>query len=128
MAQRRRAYGSGSLYAENGVYYGRWYTEAGGYANRRVGPVRKPGSTEGFTKKQAEAKLREIMDGAGGRLITTPPGPSTALAGCSPPSCPARAARFRTWRRSTATYASTSRPSSRRRRSTGSASRTSTGS
>ena len=32
--------------------------------------MRTPGSTEGLTKKQAEAKLREIMDGAGGRVIT----------------------------------------------------------
>jgi integrase len=72
MARRRRAYGSGSLYIENDVYYGRWYTAAGGYANRRVGPVRKTGSSEGLTKKQAEAKLREIMDGAGGRVTTDP--------------------------------------------------------
>ena len=72
MAPSRRAYGSGSLRIENGIYYGRWYTAAGGYANRRVGPVRKPGSTEGLTKSQAEAKLREIMDGAGGRVTTDP--------------------------------------------------------
>jgi len=68
MARSRRAYGSGSLYIENGIYYGRWYTAAGGRANRRVGPVRTPGSTEGLTKKQAEAKLREIMDGNAGRV------------------------------------------------------------
>jgi integrase len=72
MARSRRAYGSGSLYIENDVYYGRWYTAAGGYANRRVGPVRKTGSTEGLTKTQAEAKLRQIMDGAGGRVTTDP--------------------------------------------------------
>lgn len=105
MARRRRAYGSGSLYIENGVYYGRWYTAAGGYANRRVGLVRKTGSTEGLTKKQAEAKLREIMDGAGGASRQIPPGPSSTLAGCTPRSCLARAARSRTWRRSTVTFA-----------------------
>ena len=68
MAQRRRAYGSGSLYIEHGIYYGRWYTTAGGRANRRVGPARTPGTTEGLTKRQAEAKLRQIMDGTTGRV------------------------------------------------------------
>jgi len=71
MARRRRAYGTGSLYIENGVYYGRWYTAAGGYANRRVGPVRNPGSRDGLTRK-AEAKLRAMIDGAGGRVMTDP--------------------------------------------------------
>jgi integrase len=72
MAGQRRAYGTGSLYIRNDVYYGRWYTPAGGYANRRVGPVRRPGSKQGLTKGQAEAKLREIMDGAAGRITTDP--------------------------------------------------------
>lgn len=72
MAKQRRAYGTGTLYVDNGVYYGRWYTAAGGRANRRVGPVRKTGSTEGLTKRQAEAKLRELMDGTPGRVTTDP--------------------------------------------------------
>jgi integrase len=70
MARSRRAYGSGSLYIENGVYYGRWYTATGGRANRRVGPARSPGTTDGLTKRQAERKLRELMDGNAGRVIT----------------------------------------------------------
>jgi integrase len=68
MARSRRAYGSGSLRIENGMWYGRWRTAAGGNANRSIGPARKPGSTEGLTKTQAEAKLREKMDGTAGRV------------------------------------------------------------
>jgi hypothetical protein len=68
MARQRRAYGTGSLYSDSGVSYGRWRTAAGGNANRRVGAVRTPGSTDGLTKKQAEARLREMMDGAAGRV------------------------------------------------------------
>jgi Phage integrase central domain len=70
MARSRRAYGSGSLYIENGVYYGRWRTAAGGNANRHVGPARSPGTTDGLTKRQAERKLRELMDGNAGRVTT----------------------------------------------------------
>jgi integrase len=72
MARSRRAYGSGSLRPENGSWYGRWRTAAGGNANRRVGPMRTPGTKDGLTKKQAERKLREMMDGAGGRVTTDP--------------------------------------------------------
>ena len=72
MARSRRGYGTGSLYMQNGIYYGRWYTAAGGRANRRVGPVRTPGSTQGLTKTQAEAKLRQMMDGTAGRVTTDP--------------------------------------------------------
>jgi hypothetical protein len=70
MARNRRAYGTGTLYIENDVYYGRWHTAAGGRANRRVGPVRKTGSTDGLTKKQAEARLRQLIDGTPGRVTT----------------------------------------------------------
>ena len=72
MARNRRAYGTGSLYIENGIYYGRWRTADGGNANRRVGPVRAPGTSQGLTKRQAEAKLREMMDGAHGRVAAAP--------------------------------------------------------
>jgi integrase len=72
MARQRRAYGTGSLYVSNGVYYGRWHTAAGGRANRRVGPVRQPGSTEGLTKRQAEAKLRQLIDAGSGRVTSDP--------------------------------------------------------
>jgi integrase len=68
MARSRRAYGSGSLYIDKGVYYGRWRTATGGNANRRIGPARSPGTTDGLTKRQAERKLRELMDGNAGRV------------------------------------------------------------
>ena len=69
MARSRRAFGSGTLYVEKGIYYGRWYTTAGGRANRRVGPVRQAGTTTGLTKRQAEARLRQLMDGTSGRVV-----------------------------------------------------------
>jgi hypothetical protein len=72
MARHRRAYGTGTLYVQNGIYYGRWYTAAGGRANRRIGPVRTPGTTEGLTTKGAEAKLRQLMDGTAGRVVSDP--------------------------------------------------------
>lgn len=68
----RRSYGTGSLKLENGVWYGRWWTPAGSYANRRVGPARRSGTREGLTKTQAERKLREMMDGDGARIATDP--------------------------------------------------------
>jgi integrase len=46
------------------------YTATGGRAHRRVGPARSPGTTDGLTKRQAERKLRELMDGNAGRVTT----------------------------------------------------------
>jgi integrase len=57
-----RRYGSGSVYVKYGAYYGRWVTADGGRANRRLGPMRSPGATEGLTRKQAENRLRELID------------------------------------------------------------------
>jgi integrase len=70
MARKRRDYGTGMLYPENGVWYGRWRTAGGGNAHRRVGEVRKPGSSDGLTKVQAEKALRKMMDGDTGRVLT----------------------------------------------------------
>jgi integrase len=36
-------------------------TEDGGRANRRLGPMRKPGSSEGMTRTEAETRLRELI-------------------------------------------------------------------
>jgi hypothetical protein len=60
----RRLYGSGSLKVEDGKWRARWYVEVGGRRKRVravVGPARKPGTREGLTRRQAEAKLRELM-------------------------------------------------------------------
>jgi hypothetical protein len=62
MRQRRRPNGAGSVYIKNGHYYGRWYTAGGGRTNRKLGPVRRPGSASGLTRAQAEKRLRALMD------------------------------------------------------------------
>jgi integrase len=61
MSRPRRANGAGSVYIKHGSYYGRWLT-ARGHTNRRLGPVRQPGTASGLTRRQAEARLRELMD------------------------------------------------------------------
>jgi integrase len=61
-ARARRGRGTGEVYVKHGSYYGRWTTPAGGRANRKLGPVRAPGSTAGLTKPQAERRMRELID------------------------------------------------------------------
>ena len=62
MTRTRRANGAGSVYTKHGSFYGRWTTEGGGHPNRLLGPVRLPGAATGMTRKQAERRLRELMD------------------------------------------------------------------
>ena len=57
----RRPYGAGTLYVKAGSWYGRWRI-AGRRVNRRLGPVRKPGTREGLTRPQAERELRRWME------------------------------------------------------------------
>ena len=59
----KRTYGTGQLYEQRGNYYGRWRDRAGGRLNRKLGPVRTPGSSQGLTRKQAERKLQQLIDG-----------------------------------------------------------------
>jgi hypothetical protein len=67
MAQAtRRSYGSGRLYTRsdrNGreTYYGSFYVN-GRRINRRLGPRRAPGATNGLTQPQAEKELRRVME------------------------------------------------------------------
>jgi hypothetical protein len=56
MGPGRRANGAGSLYIKHGSYYGRWVTADGGHVNRRLGPVRRPGTRQGLTHTQAEQR------------------------------------------------------------------------
>jgi integrase len=56
----KRAYGSGSILAESGSWYGKWRV-GDRQVKRRLGPVRAPGGEEGLTRKQAEAALRRVM-------------------------------------------------------------------
>jgi integrase len=56
----RRAYGTGSLYVKDGMWYARWRTADGRHA-RKLGAVRTSSSRSGLTKRDAESKLREIL-------------------------------------------------------------------
>lgn len=55
---KRRSHGTGSLYVKQGSWYGRWWID-GRRVNRKIGPVRPPGTREGLTKVQAEKAMRE---------------------------------------------------------------------
>ena len=61
IARPKRANGTGAVHIKHGAYYGRWITSAGRYANQRLGAVRRPGSSSGLTRTQAERRLRELM-------------------------------------------------------------------
>ena len=56
----RRAYGSGSIVQEGCSWYGKWRV-GDRQVKRRLGPVRPVGSSDGITRKQAEAELRRLM-------------------------------------------------------------------
>jgi len=56
----RRAYGSGSIITENDSYHGKWRID-GRQVKRKLGPIRRPGTRDGLTRPQAEARLRELM-------------------------------------------------------------------
>lgn len=56
----RRAYGTGSVTQRGESWYGRWRVN-GQQVQRKLGPVRPPGSRLGLTKTQAEAKLRKLI-------------------------------------------------------------------
>jgi hypothetical protein len=58
----KRPYGTGQIYVKSGAYYGRWRTPDGRRRNRRLGPVRPPGSSEGLTRAMAEQALRKVLD------------------------------------------------------------------
>ena len=38
MARKKRSYGTGELYIENGSWYGRWWTPAAGAPTARLAP------------------------------------------------------------------------------------------
>lgn len=74
----RRSYGTGRLYKKSGSWYGRWWID-GRRVNRKLGPVREPGSRNGLTKRDAEAVMRRQI-----QLVTAGPSherPAMAEAG-----------------------------------------------
>jgi integrase len=74
-AMSRRSYGTGSLFTYRGKWYGQW--RAGHrLVKRSLGPKRQPGSRHGLTRKQAEARLRALMQ----EVRPAPPGEHVTLA------------------------------------------------
>ena len=58
----KRGYGTGQLYLKHGAYYGRWRTSDGRRLNRRLGPVREVGNSDGLTRAEAERAFRREQD------------------------------------------------------------------
>lgn len=56
----RRSRGTGSLIERNGSYYAKWRS-GGQQIQRKLGPKRLRGTSDGLTKTEAEARLRELM-------------------------------------------------------------------
>jgi integrase len=61
MTKARRLYGTGTLYVKAGAWYGRWLVGER-RTNRKLGPVRQPGTKDGLTRSQAERELRRRME------------------------------------------------------------------
>ena len=61
---KKRDYGTGSLYIDpkRDAYYGRWRTAKGQLLNRKVGPVRHRGESDGLTRAEAEKKFRKMQE------------------------------------------------------------------
>src|SRR4051794_34718445 len=57
----KRPPGSGQLYEKWGSYYGRWRTPDGRRLNRKLGPVRTKGGSDGLTRAQAEQPFRRVQ-------------------------------------------------------------------
>lgn len=55
-----RPYGTGSLLELRGAWYGQWRV-AGRQVKRKLGPKRESGSRQGLTRRQAETRLRTLM-------------------------------------------------------------------
>ena len=58
--RRRRPRGTGAVVEKGNRWYGQWYVR-GRLVKRSLGPIREPGSRDGLTRTQAEARLRELM-------------------------------------------------------------------
>ena len=58
--KEKRAYGSGSVFVRHGSWYGKWRV-GDRQVKRKLGPTRPVGSSDGLTRKQAEAALRRLI-------------------------------------------------------------------
>lgn len=57
----KRSYGTGSLFESRGAWYGKWRI-GDRQVKRKLGRVRPPGSRDGLTRREAEAKLRRLIE------------------------------------------------------------------
>ena len=55
----KRQYGTGSIFEKRNAWYGKWRVRDR-QVMRKLGPIRKPGTREGLTRKMAEAQLRKL--------------------------------------------------------------------
>jgi len=58
----KRGHGTGHIHVKHGAYYDRWRTSDGRLLNRRLGPVREVGSSDGLTRAEAERVFRREQD------------------------------------------------------------------
>ena len=58
----KRGHGTGHIHVKHGAYYGRWRTTDGRLLNRRLGPVREIGTSDGLTRAEAERVFRREQD------------------------------------------------------------------
>ena len=58
--KKRSRRGTGHLYQKDDRWYGQWYVR-GNRVKRSLGPVRQPGTTDGLTQRQAQARMLEAM-------------------------------------------------------------------
>jgi hypothetical protein len=61
----KRPYGSGQTYEKWGSYYVCWRTADGRRLNRRLGPKRATGESDGLTRAQAERAARVLIEAEG---------------------------------------------------------------
>ena len=57
----KRSYGTGALFENHGAWYGKWRI-GDRQVKRKIGKVRAAGSREGITRREAEAKLRKLIE------------------------------------------------------------------
>jgi len=58
----KRSYGTGQLYVKQEAWFGRWRTSDGRRLNRRLGPVRQPGTAMGLTRHEVERVFRKVRE------------------------------------------------------------------
>lgn len=57
----RRPHGTGSMFVRHGNWYGQWRV-GGRLAKRKLGPARRPGSSDGLTRAKAERELQRRIE------------------------------------------------------------------